>query len=126
MAKVTKEAREATELLVEILHVQKRRFHAEAKANGLSPQQAVALSSLTPEEPLPMNALADLLMCDASNVTGIVDKLEARGFVKREQGDDRRVKVLRLTSEGDALRTSMRERLLTPPVWVADLERDDQ
>lgn len=34
--------------------------------------------------PLPMRALAELLGCDASNVTGIVDRLEARGLVRRE------------------------------------------
>jgi DNA-binding MarR family transcriptional regulator len=126
MGKISKEAREATELLVEILHVQKRRFQAVAKEHGLSPQQAAALSNLEPDQAIPMNVLADLLMCDASNVTGIVDKLEARGLVKRTQGDDRRVKVLRLTSDGEQLRRTMREQLMTPPDWIADLDRDDQ
>jgi DNA-binding MarR family transcriptional regulator len=126
MAKLSREAREATEALVEVLHLQKRRFHAAAREYGLSPQQAAALSCLAPGEPIPMSALAELLMCDASNVTGIVDKLEARGLAKRDQGADRRVKVLQLTSEGEALRQAMREQLLTPPEWIAELPRDDQ
>ena len=40
-----------------------------------------------------MSALAGLLMCDNSNVTGIVDRLEALGLVERRPAEhDRRVK----------------------------------
>ena len=42
----------------------------------LTPAQGMALKSL--DRPLPMSTLADALACDASNVTGIVDKLESR------------------------------------------------
>jgi len=65
-------------------------------------------------------------MCDASNVTGIVDKLEARGLARREQAEDRRVKVLTLTKEGEALRTTLRAQALHPPPWVLGLSRDEQ
>ena len=42
-----------------------------------------------------MGRLADTLSCDASNVTGLVDRLESRGLVRRQPSpDDRRVKVL--------------------------------
>jgi DNA-binding MarR family transcriptional regulator len=126
MAKVTREAREATELLVEALHMQKRRFQTVAKEAGLSMQQAAAISYLEPGQAIAMSALAELLMCDASNVTGIVDKLEARGLARRGPGADRRVKVLELTEEGVAMRVAMREQLLTPPEWIAKLSRDDQ
>src|SRR5262249_52995241 len=47
----------------------------------LTPAQGLALRSL--DRPLPMNVLADALACDASNVTGIVDKLESRGLIAR-------------------------------------------
>ena len=125
MAKVTREAREATELLIEILHVNKRRFQSAAKDFGLTTQQAVVVLNLPPGQTMPMNAFAEILMCDASNVTGIVDKLEARGLVRREQGEDRRVKVLRLTPDGEGMHTSMKDVMHTPPDWIADLERDD-
>ena len=52
---------------------------------GLGFAQAHALRMLDPEEPLPMSALAERLFCDASNVTGIVDRLESRGLVERAQ-----------------------------------------
>jgi DNA-binding MarR family transcriptional regulator len=73
-----------------------------------------------------MSALAELLMCDASNVTGIIDKLEARGFAKRVPAEDRRVKVLVLTPEGEQVRATIRERLLAPPAWISNLTRDAQ
>ena len=51
-----------------------------------------------------MSGLAELLFCDASNVTGIADRLEARGLIERRSaGGDRRVKVLALTSAGEVV-----------------------
>lgn len=126
MKKPSKEAREAAELLHEVFMSHKRKFQMHAKEHGLSPQQAATLLNLEPGVGLPMNGIAEFLMCDASNVTGIVDKLEARGFARREQGEDRRVKVLTLSAEGEALRASMREHLMAPPDWLAELSRDDQ
>ncbi|MBW3630045.1 MAG: MarR family transcriptional regulator, partial [Gemmatimonadetes bacterium] len=56
-------------------------------------------------EAAPMRSLAGQLRCDASNVTGLADRLEVRGLVTRvgQQGD-RRVKLLALTDAGRALR----------------------
>src|SRR5262250_641164 len=68
----------------------------------LTPAQGHALRVIDPDRPVPMSALAEALLCDASNVTGIVDKLEARGLAKRGQAEDRRVKVLTLTEQGEA------------------------
>jgi len=49
---------------------------------------------------------------DPSNLTGLVDKLEARGALRRmPDPDDRRVKTLRLTEEGQRLRESFWHRL---------------
>jgi len=126
MKKPSKEAREAAELLHELFMAHKRQFQSYAKENGLSPQQAATMLNLSPGVGMPMNGIADFLMCDASNVTGIVDKLEARGLARRGQAEDRRVKVLMLTPEGEALRASMREHLLSPPTWLLALARDDQ
>lgn len=126
MAKVSKEASEASELLFELLMAQKRRFHAAAKALGLSPQQAATLLHLEPGQTLTMSAIAELLMCDASNVTGIVDKLEARDLAARGQAEDRRVKVLTLTPQGERVRASVREQVMGPPAWLLQLSREEQ
>lgn len=51
-----------------------------------------------------MGAVATRLHCDASNVTNIVDHLEARGYVQRQSSsDDRRKKCLVLTNQGTAV-----------------------
>ena len=75
--------------------------------------------------PVPMSALAGIMACDASNVTGIVDKLESRGLLVR-QGDesDRRVKMLVMTEKGRELQERMRERFSCPPEPIAGLPAD--
>jgi DNA-binding MarR family transcriptional regulator len=72
----------------------------------LSPPQAMALRAL--ETPLNMGDLAGILHCDASNVTGIIDRLETRGLAERRpQPGDRRVKQIALTAEGERLRAGL-------------------
>ena len=86
----------------------------------LTPSQGMALRSL--DRPLPMSMLADALACDASNVTGIVDKLESRGLIARRGADnDRRVKLLCVTERGRSLRDRLIKRLLMPPAALAAL-----
>jgi DNA-binding MarR family transcriptional regulator len=66
---------------------------------GLTVPQAALLRELG--SPLAMNKVAGRLHCDASNVTGIVDRLEGRGLVERRvRAGDRRVKEIALTPEG--------------------------
>src|SRR3954467_13545843 len=61
----------------------------------LTPTQGLVMRLLDPRPPIAMNALADAMVCDASNVTGVVDKLEARGLIARQTTEnDRRVKML--------------------------------
>lgn len=77
-------------------------FAAAAARHGLNPSQAKALKAVL--EPVPMRALAGRLGCDASNVTGIVDRLEALGYARREAAAaDRRVKIVTITAEGEAV-----------------------
>lgn len=76
---------------------------------GLTPQQARAVLWL--EQPSPMVSMAEHLSCDASNVTGLADRLESQGLVERVAGSDRRVKVLRLTARGKQLRARLAARV---------------
>jgi DNA-binding MarR family transcriptional regulator len=94
---------------------------------GLGFAQAHALRMLDPEEPLPMSALAERLFCDASNVTGIVDRLESRGLVERGSAEgDRRVKALTLTAAGVELRDHVLAVMNEPPDAIASLSVADQ
>lgn len=74
-------------------------FDRAAQTVGLSGAQACALGWT--EQQMPMSALARTLSCDASNVSQIVARLEARGLVERtSDAADRRVKLVRITSAG--------------------------
>ncbi len=84
----------------------RRRFLIAASELDLHPAQAGALLQLA--SPLPMSELAGRLACDSSNVTGLVDRLESRGLVARQSSaEDRRVKHVVLTDDGEALRERM-------------------
>jgi MarR family transcriptional regulator, organic hydroperoxide resistance regulator len=120
------EAREAAEVLFDVLMSQKTVMQAVAKELGLTLQQLAALRYLGPEEGIPMSALSDALSCDAANITGIVDKLEARGLVKRAPSQDRRVRLLKMTPPGARLHAKMMARLHEAPPWITVLSREDQ
>ena len=105
---------------------QRSRMLAIASEFDLAPAQVMALKSLEPGSPKPMSELATLMRCDNSNVTGIVDRLEARGLVARRPGDrDRRVKMLEVTPEGEELRRQLHDRLSRPPEPLASLGEED-
>jgi DNA-binding MarR family transcriptional regulator len=88
----------------------------------LTPMQGHALKTLDPARPLPMSTLADALICDASNVTGIVDKLESRGLIARQGAEhDRRIKMLAVTEKGRRLRETLIGRMFEPPAAIAAL-----
>lgn len=77
-----------------------RDLTAAAAMHGLTMTQAKMLILLR-QQPLPMRALAGRLACDASNITGLVDRLEARGLVSRQaDAADRRIKNVVATEEG--------------------------
>jgi MarR family transcriptional regulator, organic hydroperoxide resistance regulator len=113
--------------MYELFVQQKPRHIAMAAEFDLSPMQAFALRQLEPGAPLAMSDLAEALHCDASNVTGIVDRLEARGLIARRGDDhDRRVKMLVVTEKGAELRERLLARISEPPPAIATLSAADQ
>jgi DNA-binding MarR family transcriptional regulator len=73
-----------------------------------------------------MSALADAMQCDNSNVTGIVDRLEAAGLAERHAAThDRRVKTVALTERGAELREVVMRRVGQPPARLAALSDED-
>jgi DNA-binding MarR family transcriptional regulator len=119
-------AEEAWALFWRIFDADTPRRGAVIAELGLSFQQARALMRLEPDEPLPMSALAGALHCDNSNVTGIVDRMEASGLVERRSFEgDRRVKAVALTPLGEAVRGQVSRRAGTPPPGIAALSEED-
>jgi DNA-binding MarR family transcriptional regulator len=98
-----------TSRLLEVAERARADFAAVVGEFGLTPLQARTLLWL--EQPSAMRALADHLRCDASNVTGLADRLQAQGLVERSAAGDRRVKLLQLTPEGAKLRKALAARV---------------
>jgi DNA-binding MarR family transcriptional regulator len=92
----------------------------------LTPVQAHVLRTVTSSAPMPMSTLANFLSCDASNVTGLIDRMEARGLVERRSAEhDRRIKMLLLTKEGEELRDRLMARLAEPPTFITALSGEE-
>lgn len=120
-------AREAQGYFFEIGMRQRQLAGAALAELDLTFSQAHILRLLEPRRPLPMSALAERLICDASNVTGLADRLEARGLVERRAAEgDRRVKALAITPAGAALRKRVIQVMTEPPAAIAALSDDDK
>jgi len=112
MVRADRDACRAWQLLVKFFFAQRAHLPGPGDEIELSPVQSHVLHLIEPGRALPMGRLADTLACDASNVTGLVDRMETRGLVRREPApDDRRVKVLRLTPAGARLRAQVLSRM---------------
>jgi len=107
-----RDARRAWQLLMKFFFAQREHLPSSGAEFDLSPIQCHVLHLIEPGRPVPMGRLAETLSCDASNITGLVDRLESRGLVERRpSADDRRVKVLQLTPTGSRLRAQLLRRI---------------
>lgn len=103
----------------------RRRFLIAASELDLHPGQAGTLLQL--DSPMPMNELASQLACDSSNVTGIIDRLEARGLVERRpDAQDRRVKHVVLTAAGRRVRGRLLAQIAGPLPGLERLSTSEQ
>jgi DNA-binding MarR family transcriptional regulator len=77
-------------------------IEAKLEPLGLSLPKLLALHALSlAGESLPLGQLADRLACVKSNITQLVDRLEADGFVARQADPaDRRSRLAVMTAKG--------------------------
>lgn len=79
-----------------------RAYEIAAAQHDMTVAQACVLGRIS--KPRGMRDLADELRCDASNITQIVTRLEARELIERHANpEDRRSRQLIRTPTGDAL-----------------------
>src|SRR4029453_2846145 len=117
----------AWQLLMKFFFAQRQHLPVSSAEFDLPPAQCHVLHLIEPEQPLPMSRLADMLSCDASNVTGLVDRLEARGLIRRHaSADDRRVKVLQLTPAGSRLRGQLLRRMTGRSLPLSELSLEQR
>jgi DNA-binding MarR family transcriptional regulator len=111
---------ETVGLLLELADHLKERFAAVSAQMGVSTAQARTLLRI--EESASMRELAARTGYDASNMTGIVEGLRAKGLVDRQTlSADRRVRLVVLTEEGIALQERLRGALARNVPAVSDL-----
>lgn len=105
---------------------QRDKVLARLGLDGLTPNDSKALFSLQPGEGKPMGALAGEWLCDASNATWMVDRLEERGLAERRPSPhDRRVKLVVLTPLGVKTRKKLIDGMFEPPPQLLRLDRED-
>jgi DNA-binding MarR family transcriptional regulator len=93
-------ALEAYELLQRINYTLDTYSRHTLRGHGLTVPQFMILRYATPEG-VPLNIISARMLCDGSNLTGIVDRLAAEGLVERTiDQHDRRVRLIRITPKG--------------------------
>jgi DNA-binding MarR family transcriptional regulator len=94
-------ASRAFRAIIALLQSQKGWLNERVAIFDLTPQSFHALQVLEEHPDSTMREFAENMFCDASNATGLVDRLEKRALVERRTSPaDRRAKVVRLTPSG--------------------------
>jgi DNA-binding MarR family transcriptional regulator len=89
------------EAFLGIGHALEADFERVAASLSLTAQGAAALMMLGRGDAIKMQELAQMLACDAGNLSGSIDRLEEAALVERVvSAADRRVRLLRLTARG--------------------------
>ena len=125
-AKTRLHAREAWTAIVQAVVSHREHLSAEAAKLDLTLPQAHLLRLLHTGPPRTMTSIAGALGCDASNVTGLVDRLEARGLIERKSStNDRRMKTLHVTTAGASIVDVLKQKMFEPPDGFARLQKDE-
>ncbi len=79
-------------------------FTEECARFDLTPVQFAALTAIRANPDVDATRLSALIAFDRSTIGGVLERLEAKGWIRRSGSpDDRRIKLLRLTPEGERL-----------------------
>jgi len=84
-----------------------------------TPPEYAAIAVLDDSPGIDQRRLAALMGLDRTNVGHLIDRLEAKGLVKRDVSDtDRRARELRLTPRGKAVRRRLRPNVVKAQAQV--------
>ena len=114
--------------MLHIAHAAENEVESKLNMIGLSLTKLMALKALDEAgEPVPLGQLADRLSCVKSNITQLVDRLEADGLVARKPDPrDRRTTLAALTTAGRrACRQAIRMQQETERQLSRTLTRDE-
>ena len=122
-------ARDLLDELGPIIAGERAAFAQRCHTRSISMTHLLLMTLLDTHGSLPMSRVAELLGCGLPAVTGIVSRMEERGLVERQHGnEDRRVVTLSLSSEGAAeireLQLGRRDRMATALTHLSEPERE--
>jgi DNA-binding MarR family transcriptional regulator len=87
-----------------ITHISSLYSKLLAKERNLTTGQLLCLRALAKEDNLPIRQISKRIFLSPSTVTGVIDRLEARGLIaRRRDNPDRRIISLVITDEGRRL-----------------------
>lgn len=90
--------------IVELIKKYQFRDRNKMVCCGLSVSQCYIIETLKRYGALNMNQLAEKMHLSISTITRVIEPLVKKGFVKREEDpDDRRVRYISITKEGQAV-----------------------
>jgi DNA-binding MarR family transcriptional regulator len=96
---------------------------------GLSPSSGLVLGILADAgEPLPPNQIAERLIISRATVTGLLDSLEKRGYLRRApHASDRRMLLIELTDSGRQVAQEFRVAVHRQQnEWLGVLSKSEQ
>jgi DNA-binding MarR family transcriptional regulator len=94
--------REVLDLVMALMRSMQGSFERRVGASGVPAPEVMTLWQLREIGEMPMRGVADCMHLDPSQVTALVDRLEARGYAERRPHlQDRRVKLVGLTPGGE-------------------------
>lgn len=89
-------------------HYIKKDLRNKLVNHGITWPQFHALYHIGEEDGIAINELAKELKCNASNMTGLIDRMVENNWVYRKQCEhDRRIWLIKLTQEGAELRDKL-------------------
>lgn len=116
------------ETIIYLMTESRRLTKGLARQFGLTGPQLAVLKLLESLGDLSLSSLSDRIKAQNSTVTGIIDRMEREGLVRRERSDaDRRVVLIRLTAKGRNIAESIEvEPLAIFRQALAGLPRKDR
>ena len=104
---------ELWQTLREIYRAAVKRLNARLVKERITFSQYNVLLAISRNGPMPMSRLGDHMLVAPANVTGLVDRLESKGYVRRRRDRrDRRRCVIELTPVGARLFRSISARFV--------------
>lgn len=89
----------------------KRHLAAICEKYELTPVQGILLIMFD-NDTKSMQGISICMGCDASNATGLIDRLDSHGLIERTPGEnDRRIKMIKLSAKGLELRQCILDEL---------------